>query len=204
VADSQPPEIPGRPHPVNPHHDGNLSLSPDGHRALSAHRVFISDEVLLDLSFPAARARLAGLIRGGSLGSASARAYGEGITGLACFSSLGFAPGLPTLVRVHFQDVTASGDSGRVALRWEAARPVGGLFPALDADITLAPAGEQATALTLTGVYRLPPGIARPGPDRAIMLRFATATIQAFLSHVIEAITLACEPGTRAADPQTP
>ena len=84
MADPQQPEISGHLRLANAHHDGDLSLSPDGHRALSVHRVFVGDEVLLDVSFPAARARLASLIRGGLLGSASARAYGEGITGLAC------------------------------------------------------------------------------------------------------------------------
>jgi hypothetical protein len=204
VADSQPPEIPGRPRLADTRHDGDLSLSPDGHRALSAHCVFVSDEVLLDVSFPAARARLAGLIRGGLLGSASARAYGEGITGLARSGPPGPAPGLPGLVQVHARELTAGDGSGRVALRWEAAGPAGGVFPALDADITLAPAGEQAATLTLTGVYRLPPGLAGPGLDRAVVLRCATAMIQAFLGHVIEAIAVAGGPGIEATDPQAP
>ena len=68
----------------------------------------------------------------------------------------------------------------------------------------LAPAGEQAATLTLTGVYRPPPGTAGPGLDRAIVLRCATAMIQAFLGHVIEAIAAAGEPGTGAAGPQAP
>lgn len=203
MVDSQQPEIPGRPRPANAHHDGDLSPSPNGHRALSAHRVFVRDEVLLDVSFPAARDRLASLIRGGLLGSASAQAYGEEITGQARFGPPGSAPGPPRLVQVRFQHLTASGDSSRVALRWEAAGPGGGLFPALDADITLAPAGEQAATLTLTGVYRSPPGIAGPELNRAIVPRSATATIQAFLHYVVEAIALAGEPGTEAADPET-
>jgi hypothetical protein len=204
VAGSQQPQTSGRPRLANAHHDGDLSLSPDGHRTLSAHRVFVGDEVLLDVSFPAARDRLASLIRGGLLGSASARAYGVGITGLARSGRPGPAPGLPGLVQVHTQELTASGDPSRVALRWETERPGGGFFPALDADITLAPAGEQAATLTLTGVYRPPPGIAGPGLDRAVVLRCATAMIQAFLGHVIEAIAVASEPGTEAADPEAP
>jgi hypothetical protein len=204
VADPQQPEISGRPRLANAHHDRDLSLSPDGHRALSAHRVFVSDEGRLDVSFPVAQARLVSLIRGGLLCSASAQAYGEGITGLARFGRPRSAPGLSRLVQVHVQYLTASGDSGRVALRWEAEGPAGGLFSALDADITLALAGERAATLTLTGVYRSPPGIASPELDRAIVLRCATATIQAFLRHVIEAIAVAGEPGTEAADPRTP
>jgi hypothetical protein len=43
-------------------------------------------------------------------------------------------------------------------LRWEATGPGGRLFPALDADITLTPAGEHATLLGLAGCYRPPLG----------------------------------------------
>jgi hypothetical protein len=166
--------------------------------------VFVGDEVLLDVSFPAARDRLASLIRGGLLGSASARAYGEGITGLARPGRPGSARGLPRLVQVHAKELTASGDPSRVALRWEAEGPGGRLFPALDADITLAPAGERAATLTLAGVYRPPPGIAGPGLDQAVVFRCATAMIQAFLDHVIKAIAVAGDPATEAAGLETP
>jgi hypothetical protein len=150
--------------------------------------VFVSDDVSLDVSFTAARARLADLIRGGLLGSASAQAYSDGITHLALAGPVGSAPGLSRLVQVHFQDLRASGDSARLALRWEAGAPVGGLFPALDADITLTPAGKHATMLTLTGAYRTPPGAAAAEPDRAVVHRVATATIRAFLDCITEAI----------------
>jgi dienelactone hydrolase len=43
-------------------------------------------------------------------------------------------------------------------MRWEATGVTGRLFPALDADITLTAEGDQATAVTLTGVYRSPLG----------------------------------------------
>ena len=113
------------------------------------------------------------LIRGGLLGSASAQAYSDGITGLA------------RLLHVHVQDLTARGDSARLALRWEASGPGGGLFPALDADITLTPAPEHSATLTLTGAYRPPPGT---DLDRVILRQVATATIRAFLRRVTDAM----------------
>jgi hypothetical protein len=154
--------------------------------------VFVSNEATLNVSFTAAQARLTHLICGGVLGSASAHAYRDGITGQA------------RLVHVHFQDLTARGDSARLALRWEAAEPGGGLFPALDADITLTPAGEYSTRLTLTGVYRPPPGSAATGLDRAVVRQVVTATIRAFLDRITDAIShpaMAAGPGTEAADP---
>ena len=71
-----------------------------------------------------------------------------------------------------------------LALRREAAGLCGGLFPALDAGVTLTPAGEQATVLELAGAYRPPPGAAGDGLDRAIMHRVATATTRTFMNRV--------------------
>jgi hypothetical protein len=51
--------------------------------------MFVGDEVLLDVSFAVARARLANLTRGGLLVSASEDAYDLGITGLSRVGALG-------------------------------------------------------------------------------------------------------------------
>ncbi len=150
--------------------------------------MFVGDEVRLEVSFVAAQARLANLARGGSLLSASKDAYGEEITGLARVGPLGSAPGLSRLVEVRFRDLAASEDSAGLALRWEATGPGGRLFPALDADLTLRRAGEQATSLTLAGAYRPPLGTLGAGLDRAILRRVAAATIRAFLNRVADAI----------------
>jgi len=66
------------------------------------------------------------------------------------------------------------------------------MFPALDADVTLSPAGEHATALILAGVYRLPPRTLGDGLAVAMSQRIATATIRAFLGRL--ARTLAVPP----------
>jgi hypothetical protein len=178
--------------------------------------VFIGDEVALDISFAAARARLANLIRDGLVDRASAQACSGEITGLARVGPLGSVPGLSRVVQVHVQDLKAIGDSARFALRWEVAGPGGTLFPALDADITLAPAGEHAATLTLAGAYRPPLGTAGAALDRAVMRRVATATIRAFLAHIAEAIAHPAsaaepeagarhpEPCTLPAEPDTP
>ena len=150
--------------------------------------VFVGDEVLLDVSFVAARARLANLTRGGLLRSASEGAYGEGVAGLARVGPMGSAPGISRLVEVHVRDLAETGDSARLALRWAATGPGGRLFPALDADLTLRPAGEQATVLALVGAYRPPLGGLGSGLDRAILHRVATATIRTFLGRVADAI----------------
>jgi hypothetical protein len=150
--------------------------------------VFVGDEVLLDVSFVAARARLANLTRGGLLLSVSEGAYGEGIAGLARVGPLGSAPGISRLVEVHVRDLAETTDSAGLALRWAATGPGERLFPALDADLTLRPAGEQATVLALVGAYRPPLGGLGSGLDRAILHRVAAATIRTFLDRVADAI----------------
>ena len=116
--------------------------------------MFVGDEMLLDVSFNAAQARLANLTQDGTLRDASQDAYGEQIIGVVRIGPLGSAPGMSRLVEAHFRDLVIRENSAVLTLRWEAIGPGGGLFPALDADITLSPASDHATLLTLGGAYR--------------------------------------------------
>ena len=151
-------------------------------------------EVLVDLSFPAAAARLAGLARGGSLTGVSQGAYGDGLTGLARVGPLGAAAGMSKLVEVHFLEVVARGESAVLALRWEATGPGSRLFPALDADIWLTPAGEHSTRLSLAGVYRPPLGALGAGLDKAIFHQVADATVRSLLARVADTMVRPQEP----------
>jgi hypothetical protein len=150
--------------------------------------VFIEDEVLLATGFDAARAGLAKLGSDNALTSASEDAYSEGVTELIRVGPLGPVPGTSKLVQVRFQHlVTRDGHAG-LAVRWEATGPGGSLFPALDADITVTPAGGQAAVLRLAGSYRPPLGRVGTALDMAIMHRVATATIRTFLDRLAAAI----------------
>jgi hypothetical protein len=162
--------------------------------------MFVRHEMRLDVDFRAAQVRLANLPSSGSLLLAAQHAYGEGTTGLARVGPLGSVRGMSKLVEVRFQDLVAREGSARLALRWEATGPGGALFPALDADITLTPNGEQVTMLELAGVYRPPAGIAGAKLDQAVLRRVADATIRAFVGRVAEFIT---DPA-RAAAPTRP
>ncbi len=151
--------------------------------------MFVGDEVLLDVTFAIARARLVNLARGGLLLSVSENAYKEGTTGPARDGTLDPAPDPPRLVQVRFRDLTRRNDSAGIALRWEAIGSGGGLFVVLDADITLSPSGQRATLLALAGAYRPPPGSPGAGLDRVILHRVAAATIRNFLDRVAAGIT---------------
>ena len=145
-------------------------------------QIVVGDRVLLDISFPAARARLAILAGDGVLLEASEEAYGEAITGLVQLA--GPAAGLTRLAEVGLDDPAETGHCAHVALRWEAIAADGGLFVALDADLMLVPAGDQIAALALAGAYRPQPGRTGAGLDRTIVRECATAAIRSFLTRV--------------------
>jgi hypothetical protein len=150
--------------------------------------VFVGGEVQLDVGFDAARSRLAALVDGEALLTASQDAYGEGAARLARVGPLGPVPGASRLVAVKFGGPLADGEPVVVALRWEAIGPGGGLFPALDANLTLARAGAAAASLRLEGTYRPPLGALGAGLDRVILHRVADATVQGFLGRIGAAI----------------
>lgn len=152
--------------------------------------MFTAGEVVLDISFAVARARLAHLIRDDVLLSASEDAYGTGIAGLARVGALG----LTKVVRVQARELAETDGSCGIAIRWEATGPGGGLFPTLDADIRLVPAGEQTTMLALSGVYRPPLGSLGAALDRAALYRVAAATVRNFLDRLAAHITGQAEP----------
>lgn len=147
-------------------------------------RMFVAEEASLPVSFGTARNRLARLIREGTLLTASRAAYEKHGGQLARVGPLGGAPGLSRLVEVQFGDLTSHDTRAVLAMRWRATGHGGGLFPTLDADLTLAPKSEQASLLRLAGVYRPPLGPVGAGLDQVLLNRVAAATVQAFLHQL--------------------
>ena len=144
--------------------------------------IVVGDRVLLDVSFRAARVRLEILARDEMLLRASDVAYGESITGLVKVA--GPAAGLTRLAGVRLDDLAGTDGCAHIALQWEAIAADGKLFTALDADLMLAPAEDQITALALAGAYRPQPGRGGAGLDQAIVRECATAAIRSFLVRV--------------------
>ena len=148
---------------------------------MTGHTV-VGDRVVLNIGFRAARSRLRTLAVGGMLLQAAEVAYGEGITALVELA--GPAAGLTRLAEVCTEDLSQSDDCTHVALQWDAIGAEGELFTALLADLMLAPAGDQTTALSLTGAYWPPPGRAGSGLDKVIARCCATTVIGSFLDSV--------------------
>jgi hypothetical protein len=148
--------------------------------------VFISDEIPLGVSFEAARLQLRRLASDGILLRTSEYAYAAGINGLAEKAGLAATPA--RLAGVRPADLIETSRYARLPLRWQAISPEGALFPALDADLTLSPAGQTTTVLALAGVYRLPRPVTS-GLDPATVRRFADVTIRGFIARLACALT---------------
>jgi hypothetical protein len=151
--------------------------------------MFIARELIVDAECGAARARLAHIAAADGLARPSHAAYQDGFTHLARVGPFGDIPGVSKLVAVRVLDPAYREDTMTVALRWEATGAAGGLFPVLDANISLSPAGDQATRLALSGAYRAPLGRAGAALDKAILNRVAAATIHALLHGIADALT---------------
>jgi len=163
-----------------------VSGPPGGWMSRMAGEMFIGDHVLLNVGFAAARNRLGNLAGGGLLLGASEHAYGETITGLT--DTAGSATAVSRLAGVRPGDITEIHGRAQLPMHWEVTAGGGTLFPVLDADLTLTPAGEATTVFALTGVFRPPPGLADAGLDREIVCWFAAAAVRVFLARLAAAL----------------
>ena len=93
--------------------------------------------------------------------AATPGAYSDGIAGLA--QAAGPAAGLSRLAAVGVAGLADTDHCARMALRWEALAADGKVFPALQADVMLTPAGEQVVLLAVAGTCRRQPGWRAPG-----------------------------------------
>ena len=143
--------------------------------------VFVGDHILMDVCLGSARRQLERLAHDGVLLSASEHAYGGGIADLV--ETAGLTAGMSRLVGVQSGNLMETEGCARLWLRWEAIGSDGTLFPALDADLTLSPAGENTTLLMLAGVYRLPEH-AGAGLDLGVVRCFAAVTIDSFIARL--------------------
>jgi hypothetical protein len=150
--------------------------------------VFVGAEAVLHVSFDAARAGLARAVGGEWLATASADAYGEWSRALARVGPRSEGWSVSRLVEVRFRELVTRGNTAVLVVRWEAVGSSGGLFPVLDADITLVPHGSEASLLAVSGAYRPPLGALGAALDRAVLHRVAEATIQSFVNQLGDAV----------------
>jgi len=91
-------------------------------------------------------------------------------------------------VEIEFGEPVRMPSKTVIPLRWAAAGATG-LFPALDADLEVAPLGPARTQLAMSARYVPPLGAVGRAIDRAVLFRVAEATLKDFLDHVAEALS---------------
>jgi hypothetical protein len=150
--------------------------------------MFVTRDITLGVGFHAAQARLVNLVHGSGFNRASQAAYEAGLATVIRVGPFGELPGASKLVRVRFLEPVYHAEAMTVGLRWEATGLAGGLFPVLDADISLVREGEQMTRLALLGAYRPPLGRIGAGLDKGIFNRVAAATIRTLMRSIADAL----------------
>ena len=160
--------------------------------------MFVAQDLTIGTGSRTAQARFENLLHGNWLAEMSTAACEGGVEGLLRVGPAG--PVAAKLVRVSFLDPVYRGDVMTVGLRWEAAGAAGTLFPVLDANISVSPAGDETARLALAGSYRPPLGRLGAGFDRAIMHRVAAATVRCLLRSVAQALVSPAPAGHPAED----
>ena len=150
--------------------------------------MFVRQELILDVGFVEARARLVNLTHGGWLSTASQGAYADGLAGTIRVGPFGDVLGASKLVRVSLLEPVPKDDVVVLPLRWEATGVTGRLFPVLDADLTMTAASAGQTLMTLNGAYRPPLAGVGAGLDRIVLHQVATTTIRSLLTRIAEAL----------------
>jgi hypothetical protein len=166
--------------------------------ALTVGGMFVAEELTVNSGSAAAQARFENLVHGDWLAGVSEAPYDGAVTGLRKVGPVGSVAG--KLVRVSFLDPVYRGDVMTVGIRWEATGAAGALFPVLDANITISPAGDHTALLALAGSYRPPLGRLGAGLDRAVMYQVAAATMRSLLRNVAIALTSPATAGHPAAE----
>jgi hypothetical protein len=151
--------------------------------------MFITQNLIADTGFEAARARLTQLIDDGNLTEVSRDAYEAALPGLMRVGPFGDAAGFSKLVQVRILGPVWRDGTWTVWLRWEAVGATRGLFPVLDADLMLMAEGGEKTRVMLNGCYRPPLGRLGEGLDRVVLHRIASATIRALLRSIADELT---------------
>jgi hypothetical protein len=90
-------------------------------------------------------------------------------------------------VAIELGEVVRMPSKTVVPLRWSASGAAG-LFPALEADLEIAPLGPHLTQLAMSARYVPPLGAVGRAIDRAVLFRVAEATLKDFLDRVSTAL----------------
>ena len=172
-------------------HDEALQLgdyvAPLGSHRLAEVAVEVEDTIQVELQAGDVAERLAAT--GSWLPSIAEAAHAEGDE-LRMRVGPGGPPWLGKEVLVHLGQFQDRGEELVVPLSWEASGPAG-LFPRMDAEVTVRALDPERSELGLHGRYHPPLGRAGHLLDEALFHRVARATVRAFLRRLAQALEAA-------------
>jgi len=145
----------------------------------------LAERVHLPVTAGMARRRLVEFVAAEGLQDVSVRAFGEGRSLLLRAG----VRGISKEVLVQALPAYMNDDTLVLPLRWVATGPGGAMFPQLDANLEITPAGAAAADLTIEGAYRPPLGVIGSTLDRVALHRVAEATVRALLQRLARALT---------------
>ncbi len=147
--------------------------------------MFVTEESTLGLPLGWAVAQLGSTIKLGWFREISDQAYAAGLAVLARAGPPADVDGLPKSIQVRLSGPREQITGVAYALRWEARGPAGGLFPALDADLSLIRVDAIRTRLAIVACYRPQPGLQL---DRLLLSRAAQTTLQSVVDGLVREI----------------
>lgn len=142
--------------------------------------MFVAEELRLPFEADVARARLLTFLQVEGLQESTEDAFDAGCD-LLVRAGVGVASRqiLVQVLRPYVND-----DVTILPLRWVATGATGAMFPQLDGNLELAPAGDDASILRLNGAYRPPLSSLGASLDRLLLNRVADATARRFLKDI--------------------
>lgn len=147
--------------------------------------MFVTEESAVQLPLGWAVAQLGSAIERGWFREISDQAYAAGLAVLAQAWPPAEVDGPRKPMRVRLSGPRERMTGVAYALRWEVRGPAGGLFPALDADLSLIPVDAMRTRLAIVACYRPQPGVQQ---DR-LLSRAAQTTLRSMVDGLVREIT---------------
>lgn len=151
--------------------------------------MFVTEETTIGLPFGWAAAQLDSTIESGCFDEVSDQAYAAGLAVMARAGPLSDVRGLAKTVQVRMSGPGERKTAIAYALRWEASEPTCGLFPVLDADLSLIQVDASRTRLAIIACYRSSPWTLSVQLDRLLLNGIARTTLRSLLDSAAREMT---------------
>jgi hypothetical protein len=146
--------------------------------------MFVQYFGVVERPFVEVDAALAGIVEG--LDDSANVAYRRGEDLVAAIGAVS-GSGIAKTVHLEVGEPTRRADATSMPLAWTATGTPG-LFPTMEADLTIGALGSGLTQVAFQGRYKPPLGLVGRVLDRAVLHRFAELSVKDFVDRVVAAL----------------